>query len=309
MASLVALLVDIVLALGLIPIWGVWGAVVANVSAAAVQMFVLLSSELSALELPMGHRGPRHASGLPGERLRSWRGTPRPWYPAASGRSPSPVGSDRRDRPPLAAGALGPHAGRPVRRRSRPSRATSTARRGGTPHGQVARRSGRARPSSTPSTAATVSAQRNRSVLEPDLGRTNPSRSRPPTPGRPAASWGRRARSMPRRRRPPPAGTPRRSRPPDSRAAGPRRRGARTPRTTRGNEHVGVTIQPRHLAVADPAEHHGRRSRPASAPSAVAPNTRSALTAPTTTSGRGPVPAPPAAARGSCAPRASRHRG
>ena len=50
-ASLVALLVDVVLALGLIPVWGVWGAVVANIGAATTQMLILLVSELTALHL------------------------------------------------------------------------------------------------------------------------------------------------------------------------------------------------------------------------------------------------------------------
>jgi O-antigen/teichoic acid export membrane protein len=51
MASVVALVVDAALALGLIPIWGVWGAVVANVAAALTQMLFLLVSELTALHL------------------------------------------------------------------------------------------------------------------------------------------------------------------------------------------------------------------------------------------------------------------
>ena len=50
-ASLIALLVDVVLALGLIPVWGVWGAVVANIGAATTQMLILLVSELTALHL------------------------------------------------------------------------------------------------------------------------------------------------------------------------------------------------------------------------------------------------------------------
>ena len=50
-ASLVALLVDVVLALGLIPVWGVWGAVVANIGAATTQMLILFVSELTALHL------------------------------------------------------------------------------------------------------------------------------------------------------------------------------------------------------------------------------------------------------------------
>ena len=50
-ASLVALLVDVVLALGLIPVWGVWGAVVANIGATTTQMLILLVSELTALHL------------------------------------------------------------------------------------------------------------------------------------------------------------------------------------------------------------------------------------------------------------------
>jgi O-antigen/teichoic acid export membrane protein len=54
LASLVALAVDVALAVGLIPVWGVWGAVVANVSAAATQMLVLLVSELNALGLTWG---------------------------------------------------------------------------------------------------------------------------------------------------------------------------------------------------------------------------------------------------------------
>jgi O-antigen/teichoic acid export membrane protein len=54
LASLVALAVDVGLAVGLIPVWGVWGAVVANVSAAATQMLVLLVSELKALGMTWG---------------------------------------------------------------------------------------------------------------------------------------------------------------------------------------------------------------------------------------------------------------
>ncbi|HEU4329661.1 MAG TPA: oligosaccharide flippase family protein [Lapillicoccus sp.] len=50
-ASVVALAVDVALALSLIPLWGVWGAVVANVAAAGTQMMVLLVSELRALHL------------------------------------------------------------------------------------------------------------------------------------------------------------------------------------------------------------------------------------------------------------------
>jgi O-antigen/teichoic acid export membrane protein len=50
-ASVVALVVDVVLAVSLVPPWGIWGAVVANVSAAATQMLVLLGSELKALGL------------------------------------------------------------------------------------------------------------------------------------------------------------------------------------------------------------------------------------------------------------------
>jgi O-antigen/teichoic acid export membrane protein len=54
LASLVALAVDVGLAVGLIPVWGVWGAVAANVSAAATQMLVLLVSELKALGMTWG---------------------------------------------------------------------------------------------------------------------------------------------------------------------------------------------------------------------------------------------------------------
>jgi O-antigen/teichoic acid export membrane protein len=54
LASLVALAVDVALAVGLIPFWGAWGAVVANVSAAATQMLVLLVAELRALGLSWG---------------------------------------------------------------------------------------------------------------------------------------------------------------------------------------------------------------------------------------------------------------
>ncbi len=53
-ASLVALAVDVALALTLIPVWGVWGAVVANVCAAATQMMLLLVSEVRALGLTWG---------------------------------------------------------------------------------------------------------------------------------------------------------------------------------------------------------------------------------------------------------------
>jgi O-antigen/teichoic acid export membrane protein len=56
-ASVVALVVDVVLALGLIPIWAVWGAVVANVAAASTQMLMLLSSELGALGLSWATAG------------------------------------------------------------------------------------------------------------------------------------------------------------------------------------------------------------------------------------------------------------
>jgi O-antigen/teichoic acid export membrane protein len=54
LASAVALAVDVALAVGLIPVWGVWGAVVANVGAATTQMLVLLASELKALGLTWG---------------------------------------------------------------------------------------------------------------------------------------------------------------------------------------------------------------------------------------------------------------
>jgi O-antigen/teichoic acid export membrane protein len=50
-ASLVALVVDVVLALALVPLWAVWGAVVANVAAALTQMLMLLASELTALHV------------------------------------------------------------------------------------------------------------------------------------------------------------------------------------------------------------------------------------------------------------------
>ena len=53
-ASLVALAVDVALALTLIPVWGVWGAVAANVCAAATQMMLLLVSEVRALGLSWG---------------------------------------------------------------------------------------------------------------------------------------------------------------------------------------------------------------------------------------------------------------
>jgi len=51
-ASAVALVVDVVLALALIPLLGVWGAVAANISAAATQLAILLRSELRAQGLP-----------------------------------------------------------------------------------------------------------------------------------------------------------------------------------------------------------------------------------------------------------------
>jgi O-antigen/teichoic acid export membrane protein len=56
-ASVVALTVDVVLALALIPGWGVWGAVVANVAAAGTQMVILLASELRALGVGWGTVG------------------------------------------------------------------------------------------------------------------------------------------------------------------------------------------------------------------------------------------------------------
>ena len=52
--NLVALAVDVVLVLALIPSIGVWGAVIANVTAALTQLTLLLAGELRALALPWG---------------------------------------------------------------------------------------------------------------------------------------------------------------------------------------------------------------------------------------------------------------
>lgn len=49
--NLIALAVDVALMIGLIPLLGVWGAVIANFSAAATQLGLLLASELRALNL------------------------------------------------------------------------------------------------------------------------------------------------------------------------------------------------------------------------------------------------------------------
>ena len=77
-ASLVALAVDVALALTLIPVWGVWGAVAANVCAAATQMMLLLVSEVRALGLTWGAVLRDALPALWGRSSRWGRG----WWPA-----------------------------------------------------------------------------------------------------------------------------------------------------------------------------------------------------------------------------------
>lgn len=60
--NIVALVVDVALAVALIPGLGVWGAVIANVAAAAVQLGILLFGEVTALGLTWAETG---ASTLP----------------------------------------------------------------------------------------------------------------------------------------------------------------------------------------------------------------------------------------------------
>lgn len=55
--NIVALVVDIALALALIPLLGVWGAVIANIAAAAVQLGILLTGEVRALGLTWAETG------------------------------------------------------------------------------------------------------------------------------------------------------------------------------------------------------------------------------------------------------------
>ena len=165
-ASVIALAVDVVLALGLIPLWGVWGAVVANVGAATTQMLILLVSELTALHLSWAAVGRDTVPVFIGAvvALLAWYAStfvPSVWWAAAVAAVIGVVGVVgllRVGRSGLTAGDLGAVV------RVLPERVRGPCRRD-LAERQVARRSGRVTPSSTRSTAAAVSAQRNRSAL------------------------------------------------------------------------------------------------------------------------------------------------
>lgn len=76
-ASTIALGVDVILVVVLIPTIGVWGAVIANVAAAATQLVVLLASELKALGLGVRSVARSTAPSLVGAIacLTSWTGS------------------------------------------------------------------------------------------------------------------------------------------------------------------------------------------------------------------------------------------
>ena len=65
-ANLLALAIDLVLAVSLIPVLGAWGAVVANVSGSATRLVVLLADELGHLSIPWASAGRQGAPILVG---------------------------------------------------------------------------------------------------------------------------------------------------------------------------------------------------------------------------------------------------